>query len=103
MSGDYIAQAFRDGDIAINRENLPGAIPVGHGERDALLDALRSLARFGYSHADQEEYGYEGYLMLVPGIPEAEDYTEAQEALSLFSRAVRRHMETRPAVNGELK
>ena len=98
QEGDYVAQVYRGGDIAINPKKMRGAIPIAHGERGTLIEALRHVARFGYRRAEPAQYGYDGYLMLVPGIPEAEDYDEAQEALSTFSRAVELQLQMMQAV-----
>ena len=74
-----IAYAYRSGVIKFGPTTPKGAMPIASGRRAKVLPAVTGLARLGY---DNE-------TLLVPGIPEAANESEAMLALERFCTRVR--------------
>jgi hypothetical protein len=67
-----IAYCWRNGRIEFGRTMPEGAIEVARGGAKPLRDIVDVLAR----------HGYERGVLLVPGVPEAEDDNAAVDALA---------------------
>lgn len=77
------AYCYRNGDIGISESVPDGAMPLAEGEYECLYAAL-GCARQSYAKANPLEYGYTGWIILVPGVPEAGTEEEAYYAVSKF-------------------
>ena len=71
----YYGHAYRSGEIVFSEKpTVSGAIQIGSGVRDEFPEKVRVRAR----------RGYDGELLLVPGLPGAETEREAEAALDRF-------------------
>lgn len=68
----FRAWCFSDGVIFYGHETPSGAIELLHGGEAGVRKRLSVLARHGYVDG----------VLLVPGVPEAEDQSEAAKALA---------------------
>ncbi|WP_043062120.1 hypothetical protein [Brucella anthropi] len=78
-----IAYCWRGGDIQIGRRLPKGAIKLGSAHGIRLKRAVSVCAR----------HSYDGQTLLVPGIPEADNDTEALEAVQRFREQLSRRLE----------
>lgn len=69
-----VAYCFASGDIEIGPDVVPGSLPLIAGEEEAVRDLVSVRAR----------HAYDGKTLLVPGIPEAQDQSEAFDAMCVF-------------------
>jgi hypothetical protein len=65
------AYCYASGQIEFGTVIPKGALPIGKGPDKPLRDFLSGVAR----------HAYDGETLLVPGIPEAPDQSEALDAL----------------------
>ncbi|WP_273792397.1 host nuclease inhibitor protein [Brucella anthropi] len=86
-----IAYCWRGGDIQISRRLPKGALKLGSAHGILLKKAVSVCAR----------HSYDGHTLLVPGIPEADNDTEALEAVARFREQLARRLE-RKKKKGEL-
>lgn len=71
--------AYRSGKLEVGRKVVEGTIGVGRGNRRTLVKAMERRARLAYDNG----------TWLVPGVPEADNETEALEALKQFTRSIK--------------
>jgi len=76
---NYVAYAFRSGRIHVGKKAPKGAIPIANGTQYKLRRIIGALARHGYTRG----------VLLVPGVPEANNEQEAIKALGHFSKWVK--------------
>jgi hypothetical protein len=69
------AYCWRGGQIEIGRRRPSGAMPLARGDARILRRVLSACAR----------HAYDGTTLLVPGVPEAANDTDALEAVKRFS------------------
>jgi hypothetical protein len=69
-----IAYCYRSGQIRFGRKVPEGAIQVAKGPAKPLRNLIRCVSR----------QAYDGTTLLVPGIPEAETESQAEDALRRF-------------------
>ena len=94
LKGYHVAQVFRGGDIVIASEILPGAVPVAICDnKQRLLAALRQVARYAHCRSAGPDGGYDGFVMLAPGVGGASDPEQALAAVEAFSKKVRSRLE----------
>ena len=69
-----LAFCWASGQIGFGRETPKGALPFAKGRPRVLRPFVDAVAR----------HAYDGKTLLVPGIPEAPNQTDAGEALERF-------------------
>jgi hypothetical protein len=77
-----IAYAYASGVIEFGEQTPEDALAIASGPETKLREAIGGLAR----------HGREPGVLLVPGIPEAEDQPEAIDHLIVFRRRVERFL-----------
>ena len=78
-----VAYCWRDGSIGIDRRLPKNAIKLGEAHGIRLKKAVSVCAR----------HSRDGLALLVPGIPEADNDTEALQAVQHFREQLSRRLE----------
>jgi hypothetical protein len=73
------AYCYRNGAIRFRCRPGKGSLTIATGEAKRLRELIGGSAR----------HAYDGKTLLVPGIPEAENDTQACDALIAYSRQIR--------------
>ena len=94
FEGYHIAQVLAGGRIVIAPDFLSGAVPVAICDnKQRLLAALRQVARYAHCRSAGPDGGYDGFVMLAPGVGGASDPEQALAAVEAFSKKVRSRLE----------
>lgn len=83
------AYCFASGLIEFADKIPSGALPIGRGPREKLIDWLEATARHGYQteRVDGRLQKIPGTdCLIVPGVPEAPDQGAALDALKRFTK-----------------
>lgn len=96
----YHVYVYRGGQIRISDIDEPeGTVTIrigGARDYECLLDALHATARAAYAKiTSPSEWGYHGWVLLVPGVPEALSSEEAFEAVMQYVAELRQRTEER--------
>ncbi len=79
------AYTFVNGVIHFGDEVPRGALPIAIGDEASLRETIDTISRHGYTPG----------VLLVPGMPEADDQGQALEALEAFCHRVQQSLAPR--------
>lgn len=89
-----IAYCYASGLIEFGAKLPDGALPIAHGPAKALREFIEAKARHGYK--SEKIYGRLTKIagtdcLLVPGVPEAPNQTDAVDSLMAWQRWIKPH------------
>lgn len=88
------AYCFASGEIDFGKKVPDGALPIARGPAKPLREFIETVSRHGYK--TEEVNGRPTKIpgsdvLLVPGIPEADDQDTALDALFAFTGWIKKH------------